>query len=250
VNEYDVLKDRFPELQWEKNGVLFFEDQAKMRKIANLSLPDSLVSIVDSKQASEIAGVKLSTQAMCFPQAGTINPLQLCRTLMEASSDYLRTAFNTNVSKLERTDDGWQLIGHNNKEICRAENVVIANGYDASRLLSTSIYTVESSRGQLSFLPADEKTKMLKTNVCGEGYVIPAINNLHVVGATYGGNNIALDDDDHDKNRSIAQALLEGGLTRGSESIKGRVSFRTGAQEHLQWAGPGVDEQYVCEKLC
>lgn len=242
VNYFQRLKQQHPELFWKQNGVLQFIPEKKLKKTADLFLPESLVSMVDAARASTIAGLNITSSALYYPRAGTINPKQLCEIMQIAAGDFLQTRFNSSVHSLEKDGDFWVLKTNENRELCRAENVVIASGFDASRLLDTNIYTVESSRGQLSYLSASENSLTLNVSVCGEGYVIPARNNTYVVGATYGGCSADLSADDHDLNWQNANNLLPENLASRKKITGGRVSFRATTKDHLPVVGPVIDE--------
>ncbi|MDH3325421.1 MAG: tRNA (5-methylaminomethyl-2-thiouridine)(34)-methyltransferase MnmD, partial [Gammaproteobacteria bacterium] len=104
---YNELKNKFPELQWFQNGVLQFESDERLAKLGQLLLPSSLASVVDSKTASKIAGVDLDKSAVYYPQAGTINPFQLCEILAAAAGNNLQTLFSNTVHSLTKEDNTW-----------------------------------------------------------------------------------------------------------------------------------------------
>ncbi|MDH5258794.1 MAG: bifunctional tRNA (5-methylaminomethyl-2-thiouridine)(34)-methyltransferase MnmD/FAD-dependent 5-carboxymethylaminomethyl-2-thiouridine(34) oxidoreductase MnmC, partial [Gammaproteobacteria bacterium] len=244
VHSYNLLKNEFSELQWSQNSVLQFESPERLEKISRLSLPDSLLSIVDKNTASFLAGVKLEKDAIYFPQAGVINPSQLCETMALKAGNYLQVIFNKTVDRLEKDDSSWVVIGEDNNEIHRAENVIIANAFDAARLLNTTSLTVRSERGQLSYLPTSDKSKSLKAGLCGDAYIIPPQNSVHVIGATYGDTTPVIKPDDHIKNWQGANSLLVDSLTDAGSISTGRVSFRAVTQDHLPVVGPAVDEAF------
>jgi len=252
VNQYDALKRQFPELYWHKQGILQFASEKRRGKIAALDLPESLVKVLNASRASLLAGISLSEPAFYYSQAGVINPQQLCEILLVASSEFVAVRYNTKVKSLqqivEKTDTAWLLENPQGEKICNAKNLVIANAYDASRLLDTPIYTVEANRGQLSYISDKHRLPALKLGVCGEGYIIPGNtdrgNTAYILGATYGGDDIALNQAGHHENLHKANAMLPGFFSEKNAVSGGRVSFRATTADHLPVVGPVIDEAF------
>ena len=241
---YLELQQDFPDLQWRQSGVLQLLSKEKLDKYASLNLPESLLRIVDDKEASELAGLEINQSALYFPQAGSINPRQLCSVIADSCGDYLKTIFNTSVKNIAKYNDQWVLKNGNGAEICRSDVVIVANGHVATELLQTNVFTLEPSRGQLSYVPVSEKSKLLKSSVCAEGYIIPPTNDMHVVGASYGGKSVEPSLPEHIANINQVNKFLVDIFPTQENSYEGRVSFRAVTQDHLPLVGPVINEHF------
>ncbi len=241
---YRELQQHFPDLQWRQSGVLQLVSNVKLDKYASLNLPESWLRIVDDKEASELVGLEITQSALYYPQAGSINPRQLCAVIADSCGDYLKIIFNTSVKNIAKDNDQWVLKDVNRAEICRSDVVIVANGHAATELLQTNTFTLEPSRGQLSYVPASEKSKLLKSSVCAEGYIIPPTNDMHVVGASYGGSSPTPKFSDHIANIKNVNHFLSDIFSLPKEEIQGRVSFRAVTQDHLPVVGPVIHEHF------
>jgi tRNA 5-methylaminomethyl-2-thiouridine biosynthesis bifunctional protein len=99
-------------------------------------------------------------------------------------------------------------------------------------------------RGQISIVEASNESNQLKTIICSDGYLSPANNNKHCLGATFSVDNLesALDEEDHQANlfklKSFSLALHE----NLKNNIKaGRVSFRCTSFDYFPLVGALLD---------
>ncbi len=241
---YRELQQDFPDLQWRQSGVLQLVSNVKLDKYASLNLPESLLRIVDDKEATELAGLEINQSALYYPQAGSINPRQLCSVIADSCGDYLKIIFNTSVKNIAKDNAQWVLKDVSGAEICRSDVVIVANGHAATDLLQTNTFTLEPSRGQLSYVPANEKSKLLKSSVCAEGYIIPPTNDMHVVGASYGGKSVEPSLPEHIANINQVNKFLPDIFPAQENALEGRVSFRAVTQDHLPLVGPVINEHF------
>jgi len=238
-----LLKQENNELLWHQSGVLELASEQRMDKISSLDLPENFVQCLTQEQASDKANVRLSSGGMLFPEAGYVNPLQLCTLLAKNCAKHLSIRKNTTVNKLKRHLDCWQLFDEKKELISEATTVIFANGFDAQKILQLKNLNLSKSRGQLSYIPTQEAFKDLNLPICSDGYIIPEINGLHVIGATYGSNDDRkLSLQDHLKNLQGVEKILDASLQLGNEELLGRVSFRTTSLDHLPLVGPVPDE--------
>jgi tRNA 5-methylaminomethyl-2-thiouridine biosynthesis bifunctional protein len=111
--------------------------------------------------------------------------------------------------------------------------------------LSSNVDGIDSARGQLSVV-AESTDKPLRTIVCRDGYVTPAINGVHTIGAT-----IQIDGDakprseDDLENFHRLQRLLPDFVSDASELRSGRVSWRATTQDRLPLVGKIAEGLYA-----
>ncbi|MFC1749110.1 bifunctional tRNA (5-methylaminomethyl-2-thiouridine)(34)-methyltransferase MnmD/FAD-dependent 5-carboxymethylaminomethyl-2-thiouridine(34) oxidoreductase MnmC [Pseudomonadota bacterium] len=234
----DQLKEIAPELSWHKSGVLQLSNQKQINQLRALQLPRNILDFLGATDASENSGAQLKQEALHFSGAGWVQPPDLCRWLLKNKN--ISSLFNQHALSIKKENGLWQ-IWSQDKCIAEAEAVIIANGYDAERLIQANILKLQKVRGQITYLPTTSESKKLKMPVCYDGYVIPAYKGLHCAGATYDINNnssqIAGTDNEEILDH-LKTALPEFDALTPSN---GRAAFRTSTQDHLPIIGPVPD---------
>jgi len=197
-------------------------------------------------ELSRLSGIAINRDGIWFPQAGWINPKALVAELLDHPGIQLRE--RTLVTDLRRTQDGW-IAGTPQGEMAAAQVVVVACGHHSCQLQQTAHLPLRSIGGQISMIPATKASSALQTVLCGRGYVAPAVDGQHTLGASF-----RLRDDwpgcrpqDH---RDNLHNLMETapGLARALELDKlkshwltGRTSFRCTTPDYLPVVGPVMD---------
>jgi tRNA 5-methylaminomethyl-2-thiouridine biosynthesis bifunctional protein len=224
------------------------EQQLHEQLREKFSVADELVEFVDAAQATAIAGVRLSQSALYFPNAGWINPRKLCESLTD--HPVIRVITDCTALAFEQVGDNWQI---NNNPDLRAPVVIIANAVDAKSFALTQHLPIKSIRGQITYLPKTASSSTLKTLVCSEGYIGPAVNNLHCTGATFNlkDETRELRAEDHRTNLENLHAPLPELLNEWEglavENLQGRVAFRCTLPDYLPLVGAVPHEQAMLE---
>ncbi|MDQ2075214.1 bifunctional tRNA (5-methylaminomethyl-2-thiouridine)(34)-methyltransferase MnmD/FAD-dependent 5-carboxymethylaminomethyl-2-thiouridine(34) oxidoreductase MnmC [Marinimicrobium sp. ABcell2] len=205
-----------------------------------LSQHEGFLSFVNQDQASEIAGIALPYGGLYFPQAGWLAPPQVCARLIDHPKIQVRSV--TEVTELAYDED-WQVSLADGSTL-HSDLVVIANAFDARRFAQTRDLPLKSIRGQVTYLPATERSHQLRAALCAEGYLAPAQNGVHCAGASFnlGDSNPALTEQDHHTNLnklSYFGSELSGLWPHAdSHSLDGRVAFRCATRDYLPVVGP------------
>ena len=196
---------------------------------------------LSAAELSELAGIDLAYPGLYFPKAGGINLAHLCNVLTDHRN--IQVLQNTQALSITRTTDKWQVQAHLNL-IAEADIVVIANAHDAMQFQQSAHIPLAATRGQLSNVQATEQSRKLATILCGEGYISPAENGLHCLGATFSHH----DDDttiratDHEDNlellKKMSLALYE---NLQNNIVSGRVAWRSQTPDYLPAAGQLLD---------
>jgi tRNA 5-methylaminomethyl-2-thiouridine biosynthesis bifunctional protein len=220
---------------------------------------------LSAKEASNIAGVNIDYPALFFPHCGWLAPQTLCEWL--TSSSHITRVNNTCVKTLTKTGSQWQLCGiqkqpdstaDNNKIDSGTDNetqwqhrfdyVIIANANAANQFSLTQWLPTKPVRGQITYVPSQNKLTLLNTVICSEGYIAPSTNingqAQHAIGASYNLNDLnpELSDQDHSDNlQQLNQALSPLLAKTSGKTITangGRVGFRCTTPDYLPLAGP------------
>jgi tRNA 5-methylaminomethyl-2-thiouridine biosynthesis bifunctional protein len=247
----------FERCQYHACGVIQLAmDEKLQQKYAALSslYPELEVQFLDTASLNNIAGVPLTHAGLYFSAAGGINLAHLCKIL--TTQPNIRTLTHTTVLSLKKMDQGnktaWQ-INTDTQTIAEAEIVVIANANDAAHFSQSAEIPLAAIRGQITNLQATTESKKLKSIICGDGYISPAINGQHCLGATFQANddNADIRQQDHAQNLALLgkmspdlQIILQNHI------ISGRVSWRSQTPDYLPAAGQLLDlEQFKAGKF-
>ena len=214
---------------------------ARIQKVAAKNYAEDIVQYINSDEASNIAGIDLIHDALYFKGAAWVNPQQICKRLTNHENISINTL--TKVDSLLKNKDLFEIFSAE-KLIAKADIVIIANANEAKNLGIDLHLKTQSVRGQISIVEATNESNQLKTIICSDGYLSPATNNQHCLGATFSVDNLesALDEEDHQANlfklKSFSLALHE----NLKNNIKaGRVSFRCTSFDYFPLVGALLD---------
>lgn len=205
------------------------------------SLPE-LVQFLTADQASEIAGVSIPGPAYYFPDAGWMSPPALCRQL--ASHPNIQLITHSEAITISYRDQQWQAQSVEGKTLAESAVTIIANSADAIHFEQTAHLPLKSIRGQTTTIDSNKNLGNLRTIICHEGYLTPALNQQHTLGATF--DNLDLDPNpktqDHWQNLSslynAVPACFPDGIDQLDEDrFTGRVGFRCTTPDYLPIAG-------------
>jgi tRNA 5-methylaminomethyl-2-thiouridine biosynthesis bifunctional protein len=221
---------------------------ARIEKVAAQNHADEILRMVNPTEATRLAGLTLTHDALYFPDAAWVNPKQLCNRL--TNHENISTKTLSNINKILKSNNLFEIYS-NNKLIESTDIVIIANANESQNLGINLYPKTQSVRGQVSILEATNESNQLKTIICSDGYLSPAANNQHCLGATFSTENMdeSLDEDDHLANlfrlNSISLPLYEN-LKRNV--INGRVSFRCTSFDYYPLVGELLDNDLLKAK--
>jgi tRNA 5-methylaminomethyl-2-thiouridine biosynthesis bifunctional protein len=216
------------------------EHHSQLQQIAAVfDRSPELLRWLTPEQASELAGIPITGGALWFPQAGWLNPPQLCQALTRHPN--IRLITNTQVARLNYINTDWHLSDATGDSIHTSPAVVIACAYSAKHFEQSAHLPLKKIRGQISLATATPESQRLKTVLCGDGYIAPAQSGHHWTGASFvlKTEDVELSWDEHHQNLKNA-----GDLSPALSSLKidrldqGRVSFRCTTPDYLPLVGP------------
>ncbi|PLR27964.1 FAD-dependent cmnm(5)s(2)U34 oxidoreductase [Caulobacter zeae] len=144
-------------------------------------------------------------------------------------------AVATEVSRLDKTEDGWRLFGADGALLATADAVALAGGADLARLWPQA--PIRPVRGQTSWTGP---TDLSVTPAAFGGYAVPTPGGGVLFGATHDRGETASDlrQADHDRNRA---ALTKGrpalAARLADAALDGRAAVRATTADHLPLAG-------------
>jgi tRNA 5-methylaminomethyl-2-thiouridine biosynthesis bifunctional protein len=200
------------------------------------------VQLVSAEQLTALSGVSLASEAgLFFPRLGWLRPANVCQQLAQGIA---RVTAEVNSLVYDEQRRQWQLMDSANSVIIESPAIVLANGYGAGQFTQTGHLPLRQIRGQITSLPQTQSSSALRTVICGAGYVAPASNGIHTLGATYGLDDDRTDvrADDHRENlhslglTDPALAALFG--DPDTDRLDGRAAVRCTTRDYLPIAGP------------
>ncbi len=212
-----------------------------------------LVQLVSPDQGRDITGVDTGTGGLYFPASGWMNPASVCRALLAHDNISVRAQLGT--IGLRAGPKGWTLLGPDSTTVGEANVVVAACGAASAALVDAPWLRTQTIRGQTTQLPSQGALAALKTVICHEGYLPPARNGEHCVGATFDldDNSVDMRPNDNDRNiRQLSRALPGLGAlpdAEASATFEGRAAHRCASRDYLPVVGPVPDAQRFCENF-
>ena len=208
--------------------------------VAKRELPNDLVHAVEADQASALAGIALSHGGLYFPAAGWVDPVRFCQALVQHPAIHLITG---EMLQLRRDGERWQVHSAAGL-LATAPVVVIAAANASAGFDQTAHLPLEAVRGQLSCFNATTASAALQTVVCTEGYVSPAVDGRHCLGATFTPDDTDAEvrQQDHLANLALLAGISpELYMAANEQHLSGRAALRCATPDYLPMAGPVLD---------
>jgi tRNA 5-methylaminomethyl-2-thiouridine biosynthesis bifunctional protein len=216
--------------------------QSLRDELSALQLPSDYIQALDAAQASERCGLPLQHPAWFYPGGGWVQPAALARWFLQQAGDAASFRGGLSVQSLRAVDGRWQLLDASGGVVAEATTVVLANAFDALRLLRATHWPVQSVRGQISLCPATQ-LRLPRLPVAGAGYLLPGIDGQAVFGASSqpGDTEPTVREADHDFNLQRLAQLSAQPLPSPAQ-LQGRVGWRCVAADRLPLVGGVPDE--------
>ncbi len=219
---------------------------AKLAKMSQGPFPPELMHPLSAAEVEQVVGLPCDADGVSYPLGGWLCPADLTRAAIREAqaSGRLEVVFNAAVTRIAEEADGWHLESRDGRQ-WRAPNLVVAAGHQLPALLPFAELPLYPVRGQVSHVPTTAGLSQLKTVLCYDGYLTPAHNGAHCIGASYGRNqtDLAYRADEQEQNRARLQACVPHQRWPAEVDVSGnqaRVGVRCASRDHLPVAGPVV----------
>lgn len=167
-----------------------------------------------------------ASEGLFHPLAGIVSPPDFCRALLDHPN--IERFFGTKAEKIPEDADA----------------VIVALGHESKGFPETEWLQLQSLRGQITLARATHASAKLDRVICHEGYITPAIDGLHYLGATFDKEepgDYAVRTEDHAENiEKLNQYLPQLGITMNHVE-GGRTGYRTTTPDKLPLIGPCPD---------
>ena len=225
-------------------------ESKRITQLAKGEWPEHLFRVIDDTEASDLTGIKMESGGLWFPSGGWVVPPVLCARLVD--DPLIESRLGHQVEMLTQFDDEWLAEGCDGEgegwEI-RADLVVVCCAHSALALDRFSQFPLTAVRGQVSLIPETQSSRSLRSVVCGDGYCAPALQGLHIIGASHSFNDESLDVRPCDHADNLARMAAHSPALREAlgeidiDHLEGRASVRCSAPGAMPLVGevqPGL----------
>lgn len=234
------------------DGLLQLIEPAEVEKLRQdfdgLQLNPKWASWCDQNQASELAGGKLTNQAIFYQQAGWVNPAEVVKACLDHPNISFLPDFEVSSVIKDEKSANWKIFSKS--QAVEAKNIVFATASNAD-MLKMGALKIRPLRGQITEIPAKNQNWQLQKPLLHQGYSIPLANGDALVGASYDDQNLdlTLRTEDQIQNIRWAETATPDWL-KNPESIAlaGRAGIRAATQDHLPLIGGLIDEEFLQQK--
>lgn len=217
---------------------------AKLAKMSQGPFPPELMHPLSAVEVEQVVGLPCDADGVSYPLGGWLCPADLTRAAIREAqaSGRLEVVFNAAVTRIAEEVDGWRVESQDGRA-WQAPNLVVAAGHKLPALLPFAELPLYPVRGQVSHVPTTARLSQLRTVLCYDGYLTPAHNGAHCIGASYGRNqtDLAYRADEQEQNRARLQACVPHQRWPAEVDVSGaqaRVGVRCASRDHLPVAGP------------
>lgn len=217
---------------------------AKLTKMAQGPFPPELMQVLSEPEVEQVVGLPCGHGGVSYPLGGWLCPADLTRAAIKEAQagGLLEVLFNTRVATVTEQADGWQVESCDGRR-WQSPTLVVAAGHQLPALIPFAELPLYPVRGQVSHVPTSASLSRLNTVLCYDGYLTPANEGQHCIGASYGRNQteIAFRAEEQTQNQARLQACLPQQRWPAEVDVSGnqaRVGVRSASRDHLPVAGP------------
>ena len=254
---YNSLLEQGFNFSHEWCGLLEVSYKEALTKRQNLfdeiqAWPKNLIHSVTAEQAKEISGLPLKNGGLFMPSAGWIAPKELVSALLSAAKTTNRLRVETSIeveSLTQNPDLTWQLDTKKNSKKAQIKEsvVIICGGADSIHINNMNKLPLTSVRGQITSMKTNNGIGKLSTVICHKGYLTPAHNNIHCIGATFDKNSFDITENNagNEFNLNMLNQCLPKIIDWTTDDVvSAKARLRCMTPDHLPMVGamPEVDK--------
>lgn len=218
--------------------------------------PENLIHSITAEQANKISNLPLNHGGLFMPNAGWIAPQELVHALLSAAKKTNRLRVETSIkieSLTQNADQSWILNTDKStdkdsaKKSIKESVVIVCGGADSIHINTINQLPLTSVRGQITSMKTNKNIGQLSTVICHKGYLTPANNDIHCIGATFEKNSFditANQEGDEYNLGMLNQCLPELTNWTVKEVASAKARLRCMTPDHLPLVGamPNIEE--------
>ena len=181
-------RDKF----WHPCGVIQLSTALNKRNKLSSAAVESLygseiVELLEKKQASEIAGTLIAEDGLHFQLGGWVDSPGLCKRYLDSARiRFVKDCCIERIEKSSSANGQWQAHPKNlSISTFQSDIIVLANSYNASCFPIVESIPLRTVRGQASYTDSSEASIKLRTVLCGQRSLFPAVDSTQTISASY-----------------------------------------------------------------
>ena len=196
---------------------------------------------IDSNEAI-LADKGYPFKGIFFPKAGSASPFHLSQTYLKLAGGSVKQILSSSLLSIKREESHWKLT-LSNGEVLESDTVIFANSFDAKDFVD-GLGKMKKVRGQILYYPSQDFPEKLDSVLLHEdGYIVPNVNGVHIIGSTFDpfDSSLELSIEDNIHMLQKLKTLFPKINPEDGRSMLGRVGFRAMSSDHLPMVGPIPD---------
>lgn len=203
-----------------------------------LDLAPDFARVLSASEISAITGLTPRCGGIHYQRGGWLDPRAPCRVLLDHPLITVRE--QCGAISLHRQGDQWVAGSTQNPALAQAPAAVLATARQVVQQPELAWLPLNTIRGQTTHLPAINALSGLSIPVCDEGYLPPAREGVHCLGASFGPGDTETGERaaEHAHNIDMMRhAFPELELDPPPGGWQGHVALRCNSNDYLPVAG-------------
>ena len=243
------LKQLDPHQQgWKQSGGMQLPSSARIKKQI-LQYPESneLVKVLEAREGSELSGLDIKETVHYYPLAASLQPLSVLKSLIDDMGDALTIHYQKPVKSFHYENNEWVLYDSNSDIISTTELLICTSSWQTKRFQQFQHLYLQPARGQITQLESTGKSRPLKLPLSYDGYMLPSMNDQHVIGASFEPEDCSTEirEKEHLNNLADVNQWFAGMFDK-ENIVGGRASVRAVTPDRVPVVGAAPDlEEYT-----
>jgi len=247
-------------LDYDFSGVLqlYYDPIAskKLDKILQAGLPEELVEQLTEIETDNISGLSIAQKSLHYPLGGWLSPKQLVEAIVQQAKNEGDLSIQLNKELLTfsqslsenqaQQEKGWNL--HFAEHSIKHSLLVLTTANNTLNFKQCEAIPLSAARGQVTHIPTNDEINPLQITLCHEGYLTPANNQKHCMGATFKRHDLnqAFSQQEQRDNKDKLEKCIPGKAWTEQIEINHRdahVGIRCTTRDHFPYVGAIADYQ-------
>ena len=197
---------------------------------------DSPIERLSAAQATERAGITITTPSFFIPEAGFCKPAEITRALIDTAPQAITVWCSRRVVTLSRESTAWRVTCDDGSSATGA-HAILCGAHEISTLSQTSWVPLEAIRGQTAQANTTPESQTLRTVVSYDGYITPAYDGVHFIGAHYRHNDMNETPTEDDTTEILSRLYRTFPTISNLQVTSSRVCFRASTHDRMPYIG-------------
>lgn len=191
---------------------------------------------LNPNEATERAGITVSTPSFFFPDAGFCEPAKITRALIESAPQTITVWCSRHVPSFSRDGSGWRITLADGSSALGAYTV-LCGAHEITSFPQTSWVPLEAIRGQTALATSSPVSQTIRTVISYDGYITPSHEGVHFIGAHYRHNDMNETPTDEDTTEVLSRLYRTFPFISDLRVTSSRVCFRASTHDRMPYIG-------------